>query len=80
MRADKKFTFLLDIIDDISSVYTFFNLGQEFHHFISVARELREAGVDIVAKLPRFFSDTRWIFLYILMFKIVCLGSPTMYI
>lgn len=60
MRADKIFVFLLDNTDAITAVYRFFNLGQEFHHFMSVADELREAGVDIVAKLPRFFSDTRF--------------------
>ena len=60
MRSEPTFKYLLDFNDTISAVYNFFNLGQPFDHFLSVANQLREEGVNIVAKLPRFFSDTRF--------------------
>jgi hypothetical protein len=57
--AGPDFDFLQKITDIISAVYTFFNYGQEFHHFLNVAKELAANGLDINHKLPRFFSVTR---------------------
>ena len=44
----------------ISSLNSFFNMGMEFHRFLDIVKELAEEGIDIKAKLPRFFSDTRF--------------------
>ena len=60
-KAGSDFKFLEDIKSSISAVYNFFNLGQEFHHFMEVAKELAAGGTDISVKLPRFFSTTRYI-------------------
>ena len=61
MRASgPDFTFLQEITDKIASVYGFFNLGQEFHRFFDVARDLAASGVDLSFKFPRFFSTTRF--------------------
>ena len=60
-KAGSDFKFLEDITSSISAVNNFFNLGQEFHHFMEVAKELAAGGTDISVKLPRFFSTTRYI-------------------
>ena len=63
MRAEPgtKFKFLQEITDAISSVYNMVNMGQEFHHFFTVAKAIAEQGqTGIQFKLPRFFSDTRF--------------------
>ena len=62
MRAEpgSKFKFIEKITDSIIAVNTFFNLGQEFSNFKHIVEILKEEGVDIVAMMPRFFSDTRF--------------------
>jgi hypothetical protein len=62
MLKDKqaRFDFMNNITESISAVYSMFNMGQEFAHFFSVAKELAASGVDIQFKMPRFFSETRF--------------------
>ena len=59
-EAGAQFKFLEDINEVISNLNNFFNLGMEFHRFLETVKELAEGGLDIKAKLPRFFSDTRF--------------------
>jgi hypothetical protein len=59
-QRGSKFKFVEEITEGISAVYTMFNLGQEYNHFFTVAKELADSGVSINFKMPRFFSETRF--------------------
>ena len=80
-KAGSDFKFLEDITSSISAVNNFFNLGQEFHHFMEVAKELAAGGTDIRVKLPRFFSTTRYILGNLCHYLIICyiLGLPIIF-
>jgi hypothetical protein len=75
MRADnapKQFKFMGKVTDKISRVYKFVNWGTEFHHFLDVVAELKESGFMKDGRLPRFFSETRFVNCH-WVFKLFCL-------
>ena len=63
IRKETQFSWLVQITEDISSLFKAINWGQEFEHFFSVAERLKSDesfDADVFRGLPMFYSETKF--------------------
>ena len=63
IRKETQFSWLVQITEDISSLFKAINWGQEFEHFFSAAERLKSDesfDADVSRGLPMFYSETKF--------------------
>ena len=63
IRKETQYSWLVQITEDISSLFKAINWGQEFEHFFSVAERLKSDEsfeADVFRGFPMFYSETKF--------------------